>query len=275
MMLRALLYCLLGGLPLTLAALGAGHFALWWLSGIVLAAAFVPVAIYGPRGLFAQFGAIAPALFVTTVFCTWTEAVVFMPAHREHAVDNLVGATIMYGIVSAALALLAPALRLTRPAGESIAPPHRPVLATIGMLAASGLAYAVYYLIFGSITYQYFTRGFYPEATQQVAALGVWFWPMQIGRGILMTASVLPIVFTLRLSRLQAAVAVGAILWVAGGLAPLLVPNELMGGTQRLIHIVEIFTQNASLGVTAVLLLRPRSQARPLPTQAASPVHAG
>jgi hypothetical protein len=32
-----------------------------------------------------------------------------------------------------------------------------------------------------------------------------------------------------------------------------------MGTTQRFIHIVEIFTQNFSLGVTAVLLLRPKS----------------
>jgi hypothetical protein len=32
-----------------------------------------------------------------------------------------------------------------------------------------------------------------------------------------------------------------------------------MGTAQRFIHIVEIFTQNVSLGATAVLLLRPRS----------------
>jgi len=42
-------------------------------------------------------------------------------------------------------------------------------------------------------------------------------------------------------------------------LAPLLVPNGLMGTTQRMIHIVEILTQNAPLGIIAGLLLRPRS----------------
>jgi hypothetical protein len=31
-----------------------------------------------------------------------------------------------------------------------------------------------------------------------------------------------------------------------------------MTTTQRFIHVVEIFTQNAALGATAVLLLRPR-----------------
>jgi len=49
--------------------------------------------------------------------------------------------------------------------------------------------------------------------------------------------------------------------WIAGGLAPLLVPNAFMGTTQRIIHIFEILTQNASLGITAVLLLRPKTSA--------------
>ena len=44
---------------------------------------------------------------------------------------------------------------------------------------------------------------------------------------------------------LLTAIAMGMIIWVAGGLAVLSVPNELMGTTQRVIHIVEILTQNA------------------------------
>ena len=74
-----------------------------------------------------------------------------------------------------------------------------------------------------------------------------------------MTLAVLPAILTLRLSREQAAIAVGALIWIAGGAAPLLVPNDIMGAAQRFIHIVEILTQNASLGITAVLLLRPRT----------------
>jgi hypothetical protein len=41
----------------------------------------------------------------------------------------------------------------------------------------------------------------------------------------------------------QAAITVGILLWVVGGLAPLLVPNALRGSTQRFIHIAEILTQ--------------------------------
>lgn len=73
-----------------------------------------------------------------------------------------------------------------------------------------------------------------------------------------MTLAVVPVVHTLRMKRWHAAVVVGLIIWITGGLAPLVVPNPIMGATQRLIHIVEIFTQNFSLGLTAALLLRPR-----------------
>ena len=41
---RVALYWLLGGLPLSVGALGTGHFGWWWLSGILLAMSFVPVA---------------------------------------------------------------------------------------------------------------------------------------------------------------------------------------------------------------------------------------
>jgi hypothetical protein len=46
-----------------------------------------------------------------------------------------------------------------------------------------------------------------------------------------------------------------------GGGAGLLVPNNLMVAAQRYIHIVEIMTQNVSLGITAVFLLRPKASA--------------
>jgi hypothetical protein len=89
--------------------------------------------------------------------------------------------------------------------------------------------------------------------------MGPWFWAYQLGRGTLMTLGVLPIICTLRLRRWPAAVAVGMMVWIVGGGAGLLVPNQYMVAPQRFIHIVEIFTQNFSLGVSAVFLLRPRA----------------
>jgi hypothetical protein len=74
-----------------------------------------------------------------------------------------------------------------------------------------------------------------------------------------MTLAILPVIYTLRLPRWQAAITVGLLVWIVGGAGPLLVPNPMMVTAQRYIHIGEIFTQNFSLGITAVLLLRPKS----------------
>jgi hypothetical protein len=154
---RVVLYCALGGLPMLIAAMGAGHFAWWWISGIVLAASFVPVALFGPRSARGQFGVIAPVLVVITVLCTWSEALIFAAGFKEQAARNLIAVLVMYLIVAAVLALLGWGLKLPKAAISAVE--HRSVAGTISLVAVCGVAYAVYYGIFGAITYQYFTKG--------------------------------------------------------------------------------------------------------------------
>lgn len=259
--LRVVLYCLLGGLSLTTLAIGNRGFGWCWLAGIVLSASFVPVALFGPRRALSQFGVIAPVLLIVTVLCLWSEALIFVqaPEIQQHAVRNLVGASLIYLIVATVLAILAVILKLPRVDGSNVELRSEGKLALL--VVVCGAAYVLYYLGFGAITYRLFTKGYYPDAPQMVARLGIWFWVIQIGRGMLMTLAVLPVIHALRMSRVQAALAVGLILWVAGGVAPLLLPNSLMGSAQRFIHTIEILTQNVPLGITAVLLFRPK-QAR-------------
>lgn len=254
--LRVVVYCLLGGLSLTPAALGSGGFAWWWLAGIVLSASFVPVALFGPRRAISQFGVVAPVLLIVTVLCLWSEGLIFVqaPEIQEHAVRNLIGACVTYLILATVLAILAMLLKLPRGDGPKVE--LRSAGKAALLVVVCGIAYVLYYLVFGAITYQFFTKGYYPDAPQIVARLGICFWLIQIGRGVLMTLAVIPLIRSLRMSRVQAAIAVGLIMWVAGGLAPLLLPNPFMGPTQRFIHTIEILTQNASLGITTVLLLR-------------------
>ncbi len=258
---RIAAYCLLGGVALLLPAMSTGHLAWWYISGVVLASAFVPVALFGPKTILGQFGVIFPVLFIVTVLTTWSEALLFVktPAIQEHALRNLLGATVLYLAVAGVLAALARILKLRHE--SSSATQCRTLWSAAGMALACGFAYMVYYLVFGAITYQYFTKVYYPNAAELVAPLGLWFWAIQIGRGLLMTLAVMPAIYTLRLSRGKVAICAGLLIWVAGGLAPLLVPNEFMGGTQRFIHIIEIFTQNFTLGLTAGLLLRPKASA--------------
>jgi hypothetical protein len=253
---RVIAYCALGGAPLLIGALGTGDWPEWWLAGIVLAMGFVPVALFGPRSLAGQFGAVSLALLIITALCTWSEALIFVPTpeFRQHPFQLLIGPCVMYLVVAAVLAALGVVMRLNRETG--LKADHRGLAGAVMMTLLCGLAYVVYYTIFGTITYQFFTRGYYPDATRVVANLGLWFWAIQFARGSLMTVAVVPIIYTLRMRRRHTAVVVGMLIWIAGGLAPLLIPNPYMSPNQRLIHIVEIFTQNLPLGVTAALLLR-------------------
>ena len=255
--LRVGLYCLLGGLCFTVSALGAGHFWLWWLSGVITVAALTPVVRFGPRHPLALFGAIALTLVVVGLVCTLSEGVLFYPEVKAEALRDLIGGSVSYLVVAAVLVALAKLLKLIKPTSQVVE--HRSVGIAIPAVLAAGASYLVYYMIFGAIAFQFFTRQYYPHAAEQVAALGQWFWIYQWARGTLMALAILPIVYTLRLPRWQAALAVGLIVWIVGGGAPLLVPNPMMIAAQRYAHIVEIMTQNVSLGVTAVLLLRPRA----------------
>lgn len=268
MTLRIGLYCLVGGLGFSAPALGAGHFGWWLLSGLVLTAALVPVARFGPRNPLAQFGAIALVLVVVGLVCTVSEGVLFFPEMKTNMLRDLAGGTVMYGIMAAVLALLAWMLKLTEPAPQAVN--RRGVAVAIPMVLLSGMSYVLYYLIFGGITFQFFTKQYYPHAQDMVAPLGLWFWGYQLARGVLMTLAVLPILYTLRLPRWQAALAVGVLLWLGGGCAGLLVPNSMMVTAQRYIHIVEIMTQNVPLGITAVLLLRRRDAKAAAPVQPAA-----
>ncbi len=221
--LRVLIYCLLGGLPLTIAALGAGNFWWWWLAGVLLAAAFLSVATFGPRSATAQFGVILPVVLIVSVLTIWSEAVLFFPGSRQHPLRDLIGAAVLYGILAAALPPLGWALKLWRPSTWTVA--RRPIAGTMAMVLLCAFAYVVYYLIFGTITYQFFTRDYFPEAAARIVErLGPWFWVIQLGRGLLMTLAVVPVIFTLRMNRRNSAIAVGMMLWIAGGVAPLVVP---------------------------------------------------
>jgi hypothetical protein len=254
MALRIIIFCLLGGLFFSLSSLGAGHFGWWLVAGVLISASLIPVVRYGPRHPIAQFGAMALALVVIGIWCTVSEGVLFYPEQKKQMLQALVGGTMLFGIAAAWLAVMARLLRLTDPAERIIE--RRPLVAAIPLVLVSGVAYLVYYEIFGAITFTLYTKRFYPHAAEQVMAMGFWFPLYQIGRGVLMTLAVLPLIYSLRMKRWQSALVVGIIVWIIGGGAPLLVPSAQMIPAQRYAHILEIMTQNVPLGMTAVWLLR-------------------
>jgi len=261
--LRIAVYCLAGGLVFLVGAQKGSYFS-WWLAGILFATAFVPLALKGPKTVARQFGVILPVFLLVTVLCLWSEALIFTPMAQPHPVRDLVAESIMFTVFAAVLAGLAVLLKL--PGGKDSVAEVRSPAAIAVLILICGCAYAFYYLVFGGITYQFFTKQYYPDAPGQVMKLGAWFWPMQIGRGAVMTLAVLPVVRSVRLSRWKLAITLGLMIWIVGGLAPLVLPSAVMEPRQRFIHVIEIFTQNFSLGVTAGWLLTKKRQS------AASPV---
>jgi hypothetical protein len=259
MKLRIGLFCLLGGLCFTTSALGTGHIGWGYLAGVILTASLVPIVRYGAHWFTARFTSVALALIVIGIVCTISEAALFYPQTKAMLMQAAVGGSILYLAVAFVLVGLAQLLKLQTE--TEFAVEHRPLRSTIPMVLVIAASYVVYYMVFGGIAFQFFTKQYYPHAVQDVAALGNWFWLHQLGRGLLMTLAVLPIIYTLRLPRWQAAVVVGLLVWIAGGGASLLVPNTMMVAPQRYAHIVEIFTQNFSLGMTATLLLRRKESA--------------
>lgn len=251
---RIAVFVLVGGLPLALVAPHHDAILQCWLAGILLAACFVPVALFGPKSILAQFAVIGTAVLFVTSFCTWTEAMFFMPAaFKGHPWQALIGGSILYLVIALVLAVLARVLKLQREAEPMTEAP--PAIRIPLLIIAAGVCYALYYFVFGAITFQFFTYKYYPDAARAASSWGAWFWVLQIGRGILMTLSILPVLYTLRLSRGKLAIVAGMIVWIAGGAAPLLIPMDFMTPLQRFIHVIEILTQNFSLGVSAAYLL--------------------
>ena len=268
MKIRIALFCLIGGLCFCITAFGNGHLRWSYLAGIALTAALTPVVRFGSRNFVVQAASLSFALIVIGLVCTMSEAVIFYPETKKTLASSLIGGSVMYCLAAIVLLALARLLRLVDQSEFRVE--HRTVAWAISMVLLSGLSYVVYYMVFGGIAFQFFTKQYYPHAVEQVAVLGRWFWVYQLGRGVLMVLGTLPLIYTLRLPRWKAALAIGVLIWLGGGGAYLLVPNGIMATAQRYMHIVEIMTQNVSLGVSAVLLLRPRQRTMGVPVHSAT-----
>jgi hypothetical protein len=261
MFLRGVFFCLLASLVMILAGLGAGHVAWWYAAGLLQSAALLPFLLHGPAAFWKRLLSIWCLFTAIGVFCLWTEAVIFIRATQAERVRDLVGAFVIYSIFSLSIALAALMVKPQR--GEDSHPVHSYSTSSLMVrVFGCGLSYLACYYVFGAIVFFLFTKPYYTgagplaDAQKMALSLGWWFPLIQIGRGVLMTLGILPIVLGTRISRLRASIYIGILVWVIGGVAPLMVPSAIMPAELRLMHIGEIFTQNFPLGMIAVFLLR-------------------
>jgi hypothetical protein len=266
MFLRASIYCLVSPLVFAVAvnrSLSPHALAWSFLQGCIIAVALFPVVRWSavtPAKLFAILWLV---LMIVGVMTLASEEAIFMTLPLRQIVREDLRLAISYTVFAAALAYLPMGLRVS--ATEGRAPTVRGARTTALAILPASVAYLVVYFIFGAIAYQVFTKPYYTHQVAGGEALNVaipgslvmWLPAIQIARGALLTIAVLPIIRTLRVSRASTAIIVGSVLWVVGGLAPLLVPGAYMPGMLRLYHTVEIFTQNFTLGVIVTWMMRP------------------
>ncbi len=120
----------------------------------------------------------------------------------------------------------------------------------------STLSYVVFYFIFGTINYYYVTKPYYdsnvsslvvPEPSIVLVA--------EIIRAQLIVISILPLILSARISKQKLALYCGLILFVIGGIVPLLLQIGNLPPVLLASSGVEIFFQNFLTGMVVVLLL--------------------
>lgn len=152
--------------------------------------------------------------------------------------------------------LFAPRNQVTRTEDPPSATPRRGWASWAGRFAISALSYLVFYLVFGGLNYNLVTGPYYAThagGLQVPPALTVWL--VEAARAPLIVLSVLFFLLALRASRRRAMVLTGLLLFLIGGVAPLMFQLGALPTVLLVASGVEIFFQNFLLGVVTAWLL--------------------
>jgi hypothetical protein len=121
----------------------------------------------------------------------------------------------------------------------------------IWKFTVSDLAYALLYIIAGTIVFPY-VKDFY--ATQQLPSMPKIFAMQLLVRGPIFIVLCLALVRMLGLPRLGGALAVGAVFALLSGVTPLLIPNPFFADSLRWAHMCEVTGSNFVFGTLVAWL---------------------
>jgi hypothetical protein len=231
----------------------------WWLTGTLLCLALAPFILRSTWSRLHTILAVwAPILFVRTLGLG-IEGWLYKPASTN---STLLGAAagVVIGLLVAWLAvtLLMPAKR--GPASQPVAQ-HRWWGWTWRVLVV-GLAYFVYYFVFGATNAMLYTRSFYEHYPQYGLNLPPTSLILlaQLLRGPLFGLGSLFIARAADVSRRQAGVWLGLLLFVVGGFGPYLETTfRTMPAGFNIATLVELFLQNFLTGEMAARLYKPQA----------------
>jgi len=239
----------------------AGRFALPFVSALLLGAPLAfPIGRSRLRGM-RLYGAVALAVLGLTTVLTQVESAVFLNmTSQELAIE-----TLRLTIMSLVLAGLATALYAVSD-GEPVAARDRPNPATAASWIRRWLGvsclYVVLYIAAGLLILP-IIRPWY-EAQGLLDPNPAVVFPLQIVRGALFVAFVMPLLRSLSVTRRQASLAMAIMIPLLHGVAVLIPPNPFMPDYVRHAHMVEIGWSNFVLGLLiGFLFWNPQPQAGP------------
>jgi hypothetical protein len=134
--------------------------------------------------------------------------------------------------------------------------PKRPWHAWVWRFAVSSLSYVVFYFIFGAVNYALVTKPYYETHVGSLTIPAPQTVLMaELIRAPLIVFSVLPLVLTIRTTRRRLAIMCGVILFVIGGVIPLLQQVNTLPLFLLVASAWEIFFQNFLTGVVVAILM--------------------
>jgi hypothetical protein len=233
---------------------------MYWISGTALCVCLAPFVRHSTRSRSQTVLGIWAAIAVVRSIGTGIEGALFKPASTGQALIGLAA-----GIVIA-LFLAWLTVRLLPPAGSQPASPtlRRSSWGWAWRVLLVGLAYLVFYFGFGAANALLYTLPFYRDNPQYGLSLP----PMgtillaQLIRGPLFGIGALVLANMLAMPRRPAAMRLGLLLFVLGGLSPF-VENVFLSMPLgfNLATLTELFLQNFSTGIVAAVLYKPGSGA--------------
>ncbi len=235
-------------------ALGLGALGISLLSGILIAVTLAPIAARLRTSPFRQWAVWGSALFLNAL-SLGIEGAFFAPT-----VSPMVSMPVPWTVYLLLQSLVAAALiawLFGQKAGSTVpgAQPKRAWYSWTWRFLVSAFSYLLFYFIFGASNYALVTKPYYAaHVSGLVVPVAQTVLMAELVRAPLIVLSIVPLILLWQGRKSVLGVACGMILFVIGGVVPLLL-NTALPDLLRIASAIEIFFQNFLTGVVTATLL--------------------
>lgn len=222
------------------------RYVLPFVSAYVLAAAFAYPISRSRLGGHALLGAAFLATFGLTTVLSQIESALFLDMTAEELWLGVLELTLASALLSWLAVSLYPKVQRESAGGRQT--PNPPSTASwVRRWIGVSVAYVVLYVTAGMLILPRIQAWYEEQGLLDIDPALV--LPLQVVRGALYVAFVLPLLRSMRVARWQAALAMAVMIPLVHGVAPLMSPNPFMPDYVRHAHMIEIGWSNFVLGL--------------------------